>query len=157
MYPIVSQTAKVYQSVSHFTYRTVLLTRSILVPISALNEIGVDRLMETVLETYESWNTHIPTSKLNEWLYTATFENPPPAFKGTGPAKYKSTKLKLKFMAQVGTRPPTFMISLNRRNPNEKTVPESYIRFLQNRLRRDFGFEGVPIRIVFRGSTGNRV
>ena len=137
-------------------YITVLVMNSV-VPISALKKTGVDELMEAVLDTYERWNMRVATSKLNEWLYMATHENPPPAFRGTGAAKYKSTKLKLKFMAQVGIRPPTFMISLNRRKPNEKTVPESYIRYLQNRLRRDFGFEGVPIRIVFRGSTGARV
>ena len=65
--------------------------------------------------------------------------NPPPM-------KY-GKEIKLYYMTQVGVKPPTFVLFCN----YAQYVHFSYVRFLENRLRESFGFEGTPIRLVLRG------
>jgi GTP-binding protein len=106
--------------------------------LSALNGRGVERLMPAVFETYEVWNKRVPTPKLNRWLREMETLHPPPLARGR--------RIRLRFMTQIKTRPPTFVLSVSQ--PEE--LGDDYLRFLTNRLRDDFGLPGVPIRLTMR-------
>ncbi len=108
------------------------------VPISGQTGYGLDKLMQSVIDTDRVWNTRISTARLNRWLESQQVQHPPPAVSGR--------RLKLKYMTQVKARPPAFMISCTRPD----ALPESYVRYLINGLRADFDMPGVPIRIHFR-------
>ncbi|CAN7429841.1 ribosome biogenesis GTPase Der [Pararhizobium sp. LjRoot255] len=110
------------------------------VPISGQTGYGLDKLMQSIIDTDKVWNRRISTAKLNRWLDHQQVQHPPPAVSGR--------RLKLKYMTQVKARPPGFMISCTRPD----SVPESYIRYLTNGLRNDFQLPGVPIRIHLRAS-----
>src|SRR5690606_20310479 len=71
------------------------------VPISALAERGLDRLLAAVLQVYEVWNRRVATPDLNRWLREAVERHAPPASKGR--------RIRIRYMAQVSTRPPTFV------------------------------------------------
>jgi len=110
------------------------------VTVSAETGRGLDRLMEAVVNTHQVWNRRISTGRLNRWLETVTAQHPPPAVAGR--------RLKIKYMTQVKTRPPGFVISCSRPD----AVPESYVRYLVNNLREAFDLPGVPIRVSLRTS-----
>lgn len=110
------------------------------VPIAGQTGDGLDKLMQSIVDTDKVWNKRISTARLNKWLETKQIQHPPPAVSGR--------RLKLKYMTQVKARPPAFMISCTRSD----ALPESYVRFLTNGLREDFTMPGVPIRIHFRSS-----
>jgi GTP-binding protein len=110
-----------------------------LVTVSAVSGKGLDRLRKAVLEVYETWNTRIPTAKLNRWLLDMVADHPPPAPGGR--------RIKLRYMTQVKARPPEFIVFCSR----AKDLPESYTRYLVNGLRAEFGLAGVPIRLSYRG------
>ena len=110
------------------------------VPVSGQTGRGLDKLMQSVIDTDRTWNRRISTAKLNRWLDAQQIQHPPPAVSGR--------RLKLKYMTQVKARPPGFMISCTRPD----ALPESYIRYLTNGLRNDFNLPGVPIRIHFRAT-----
>jgi GTP-binding protein len=101
---------------------------------------GLDRLMQAVIEADKIWNKRVSTAKLNRWLEFQTQGHPPPAVSGR--------RIKLKYMTQIKSRPPGFIISSSR----PEALPESYTRYLINGLRDDFGLTGVPIRISYRGT-----
>jgi len=109
-----------------------------IVGFSALNGRGVERLMPKVMETYDIWNKRIPTPKLNRWLREMETLHPPPLAKGR--------RIRLRFMTQIKTRPPTFVLSVSQ----PEALGDDYLRFLTNRLRQDFGLPGVPIRLAMR-------
>jgi GTP-binding protein len=109
-----------------------------MVPISAKTGDGLDRLMETVLAIHETWNARVPTAALNRWLEEKTVQHPPPAVSGR--------RIRLKYLAQSRTRPPTFYLSCSRPD----ALPDAYRRYLVNGLREDFGLVGVPIRLMLR-------
>ncbi|MFP5076794.1 ribosome biogenesis GTPase Der [Rhizobium sp. YIM 134829] len=110
------------------------------VPISGQTGYGLDKLMQSIIDTDKVWNRRISTARLNRWLESQQIQHPPPAVSGR--------RLKLKYMTQVKARPPGFMISCTRPD----AVPESYIRYLTNGLRTDFDMPGVPIRLHLRAS-----
>ncbi|MBO9628801.1 MAG: ribosome biogenesis GTPase Der [Shinella sp.] len=110
------------------------------VPVSGQTGRGLDKLMQSVIDTDRTWNRRISTAKLNRWLDAQQTQHPPPAVSGR--------RLKLKYMTQVKARPPGFMVSCTR----PEALPESYIRYLTNGLRNDFNLPGVPIRIHFRAT-----
>ena len=110
------------------------------VPMSGQTGYGLDKLMQSIVDTDKVWNKRISTAKLNRWLDGVQIQHPPPAVSGR--------RLKLKYMTQVKARPPAFMISCTRPD----SVPESYIRYLTNGLRADFDMPGVPIRIHLRAA-----
>lgn len=111
------------------------------VTVSGQTGEGLDRLMQAVVDTDKIWNKRISTAKLNRWLEFQTQSHPPPAVSGR--------RVKLKYMTQIKSRPPGFIISTSRPD----ALPESYTRYLINGLRQDFGLIGVPIRISYRGTT----
>ncbi len=109
-----------------------------LVPISALSGSGLDKLMAAVLEVHATWNKRVPTAALNRWLGAMTERHPPPAVSGR--------RIKLKYLSQSKTRPPTFYLSCSR----PEALPDAYRRYLVNGIREDFGLAGVPIRLMVR-------
>ncbi len=108
------------------------------VTFSALTGRHLDRLLPAVLEIHAIWNTRVSTGVLNRWLEERTARHSPPAVRGRRP--------RLRFMTQVKARPPTFALVASR----PADLPESYLRYLVNGLRDDFGLAGVPIRISLR-------
>jgi GTP-binding protein len=110
-----------------------------MVTVSATTGKGLDRLRTAILKAYSVWNTRISTAKLNRWLSVHTGDHPPPAPSGR--------RIRLRYMTQVKTRPPTFVVFASK--PDD--VPEDYRRFLVNGLRRDFDMPGTPIRLYLRG------
>jgi GTP-binding protein len=109
-----------------------------IVGLSALNGRGVERLMPAVFRTYKVWNKRVPTPKLNRWLREMETLHPPPLAHGR--------RIRLRFMTQIKTRPPTFVLSVSQ----PEALGEDYLRFLINRLRDDFDLPGVPIRLTMR-------
>ena len=109
-----------------------------MVMVSALTGKGLDRLHDAVVKAYAVWNTRISTARLNRWLAVQTADHPPPAPGGR--------RIRLRYMTQVKTRPPTFVLFAS--IPDQ--VPEDYRRFLVNGLRRDFDMPGTPIRLLLR-------
>ena len=109
-----------------------------LVPVSGLKGSGVDRLMEAVFAADAVWNTRVPTAALNRWLAAIQEHHPPPLV--------GARRLRLRYMTQVNTRPPSFALFASK--PGE--LPESYRRYLVNALRHDFELPGTPIRIMPR-------
>lgn len=108
------------------------------VPVSALQRQGLGRLMAAVFDVHELWNRRISTAELNRWLEFQVERHPPPAPGGR--------RIRLRYMTQVGTRPPSFAVFSSR----GRELPEAYRRYLVNGLRADFGFKGVPIRLHLR-------
>jgi GTP-binding protein len=109
-----------------------------LVPVSGLTGFGLDKMMEEVLAAYEVWNKRVPTGELNRWLAGVQDRHPPPLVAGR--------RLRLRYLTQVNTRPPTFALFTSK--PGE--LPDSYRRYLVNGLRQEFGFPGTPIRMMLR-------
>lgn len=99
----------------------------------------VDTLMEAVFAVHETWNKHISTNPLNRWLAAATRAHPPPL-------SIHKQRIKLRYMTQAKTRPPTFVIFSTR----AADLPDAYMRYLVNGLRDTFDLDGVPIRIHLR-------
>lgn len=108
------------------------------IPISAREGSGLDRLIDAVAEIYGLWNSRIKTAEFNRWLTAVTDRHPPPMVKGRA--------LKVRYGAQVKTRPPTFVLFVNR----PRDVKPSYLRYLENGLREAFGLQGAPIRMLLR-------
>jgi len=107
---------------------------------SGLTGKGVQHLMPAVEEAYEIWNARIPTAAFNRWLADALEKHPAPSVAGR--------RLKIRYGAQIKARPPTFSLFCNR--PDD--LPDSYKRYLENELRRDFDLPGVPLRLFLRKS-----
>lgn len=105
---------------------------------SALTKQRLLKTFEAAIKVYESRESKIKTSVLNEYLLNAIEAYPPPAWKG----KY----IKIKYITQLPTPTPTFAFFANL----PQYIREPYKRYLENKLREYFDFEGVPITIVFR-------
>jgi GTP-binding protein len=108
------------------------------VPVSGLTGYGLDRLMAAVIDAHAGWSARVPTGRLNRWLEAALARHPPPAPGGR--------RLKIRYVTQVKTRPPTFAAFCSR--PEE--LPAAYQRYLVNSLRETFELSGVPIRLLLR-------
>ncbi|HHZ08662.1 MAG TPA: ribosome biogenesis GTPase Der [Rhizobiales bacterium] len=110
------------------------------VTVSAETGRGLDKLMDAVVKTHQVWNRRISTGRLNRWIEGVLTHHPPPAVAGR--------RLKVKYVTQVKTRPPGFVVSCSR----PESMPESYVRYLVNGLRETFDMPGVPIRVALRAS-----
>jgi GTP-binding protein len=106
--------------------------------VSALTKQRLLKALETAVEVFENRKQRISTSKLNEVMLPITEAMPPPALKG----KY----VKIKFCMQLPTPTPQFVFFCNM----PQYVKEPYKRFLENKMREIYNFEGVPIDIYFR-------
>lgn len=110
------------------------------VPVSAETGRGLDRLMEAVVAVHRVWNRRVSTGRLNRWLEGVLARHPPPAVAGR--------RLKVRYITQVKTRPPGFVLSCSR----PEAMPTSWVRYLVNSLRESFDMPGVPIRVALRTS-----
>ncbi|MBN8522007.1 MAG: ribosome biogenesis GTPase Der [Alphaproteobacteria bacterium] len=110
------------------------------VPISALKGSNLTRLMDDVLKLFATWNIRVNTGKLNRWIRMMESRVAPPLFEG------RSNRLK--YMAQINVRPPTFILWVSK----PQSLPDTYKRYLMNGLRDAFDMEGVPIRLLIRTS-----
>lgn len=106
--------------------------------LSAKTGQGLDRLMQAVVEAHAVWNRRVPTAALNRFLAESTSAHPPPALRGR--------RLRLDYMTQPKSRPPTFVLFGSRTS----TLPDAYRRYLVNGLRERFDFPGTPIRLTLR-------
>ncbi|MBO5650106.1 MAG: ribosome biogenesis GTPase Der, partial [Selenomonas sp.] len=105
---------------------------------SALTGQRVGRVTELVKYVAEQQSMRIKTSVLNELIRDAVSINPPPMHRGR--------RLKILFMTQADIKPPKFIIFVN----DPELMHFSYLRFIENRLREMYGFEGTPIRLIVR-------
>ncbi len=126
--------AKTLEIRNEFVY----MRYSPIVFISSLTGQRVNRIVPLVKELYENSNRRISTSVLNEVILDAQVMSPPPIHNGR--------RLRIYYATQVAVVPPTFVLFVN----DEKLVHFSYKRYLENRLREAFLFDGVPIRIIAR-------
>ncbi|UYQ71063.1 ribosome biogenesis GTPase Der [Pelagibacterium flavum] len=110
-----------------------------LVTMSGLQGRNIDKLMKAIFEIERTWNVKIRTAKLNRWLAAMTEHHPPPAVSGR--------RLKLRYMTQAKTRPPSFIVFASRPD----ALPKAYQRYIVNGLREDFNLPGTPIRLWVRG------
>lgn len=99
---------------------------------------GIDQLIQAAFDTREAWSKRVGTGELNRWFERAVEANPPPAPGGK--------RIKLRYVTQVKSRPPSFVIFGTRVDQ----LPASYERYLVNSMRRELGFGAVPVRLTLR-------
>ena len=109
--------------------------------VSAKNKERIHTIFPAIDAAYDATNTRVQTSVLNDILMDAQMRNPAPNFNGG--------RIKILYGSQVSTQPPTFVLFVN----NENYMHFSYKRYIDNRLRECFNFEGTPIRIICRTKT----
>ncbi len=109
-----------------------------LLTVSAMTGKGLDQLLATAFEVREAWSRRVPTALLNRWFDTALEANPPPAPGGR--------RIKLRYITQIKTRPPSFVLFGTRLDD----LPASYERYLVNSIRKELGFGAVPVRLTMR-------
>lgn len=105
---------------------------------STLTKQRIHKALETAMKVYENRITKVTTSELNDLLLPIIEATPPPSLKG----KY----IRIKYITQLPTHAPAFAFFCNL----PQYIPDSYKRFLENKLRDNFNFSGIPIRIFFR-------
>ncbi len=123
---------RIREKLGHLEYAPVLF-------VSALTGQRVLKIFGVVERVLKERSRRIPTNELNRFLEKAVTAHPPPSLKGR--------PIKFRYATQVGCQPPTFSFFVN----NPKGISASYARYLANRLRETYGFEGNPIRLRFRG------
>ncbi|MEC9066777.1 MAG: ribosome biogenesis GTPase Der [Pseudomonadota bacterium] len=106
--------------------------------VSARTGKGLDTMLGAAFEIRQSWSKRVPTAALNRWFDDALAANPPPAPGGK--------RIKLRYITQSSTRPPRFVVFGTRLD----MLPKSYERYLVNGIRRELGFEAVPVRVVLK-------
>ncbi|MCM8557590.1 ribosome biogenesis GTPase Der [Sphingomicrobium sediminis] len=109
-----------------------------LIAVSAKTGKGIDQLMEAAFDLRERWSIRVPTGLLNRWFDDAIDAHAPPAPKGI--------RIKLRYITQAKTRPPGFVLFGTRVDK----LPESYVRYLVNSLRRDLNLGPIPVRLMLR-------
>ncbi|PZP18066.1 MAG: ribosome biogenesis GTPase Der, partial [Kocuria rhizophila] len=108
--------------------------------VSARTGRGIDQLVGAAFALREVWSKRVPTAALNRWFDDALAANPPPAPGGR--------RIKLRYITQSSVRPPRFVVFGTRLD----ALPASYERYLVNGIRRELGFDGVPIRVVMKSA-----
>ena len=108
------------------------------VAVSGITGEGIERLLKAVTDSHAVWNRRVSTSALNRWLGDTLDHHPPPAVSGR--------RLKLNYITQPKSRPPSFILSCTRAD----ALPEAYRRYLINGLRETFDLPGTPIRLTLR-------
>lgn len=106
--------------------------------VSVINKQRIFQVIEKAVEVFNNKTKKVPTSELNDAMLPEIVHYPPPALKGK--------LIQIKYITQVKARSPSFAFFCN----HPQYIQESYQRFLENRLREKFDFEGVPIRLFFR-------
>lgn len=111
-----------------------------IIPVSAKDGTGVDKILNTAIKMFKQLNTQIGTSQLNQALERWLQEYPPP----TGP----QTRFKIKYAVQKSANPVHFIFFASRL----KAVSDSYISYLRNKIRRDLGFSNIPVLVEIKSS-----
>jgi GTP-binding protein len=111
-----------------------------LLTVSGMTGKGIDQLLGAAFEIRETWSKRVSTGQLNRWFEAAVEKNPPPAPSGK--------RIKLRYITQVNTRPPAFVLFGNRVD----ALPDTYLRYLTNGIRKELGFGAVPVRLTARAS-----
>jgi GTP-binding protein len=111
-----------------------------LLSVSARTGKGLDELLRAGFAIRETWSRRVPTAALNRWFDDALGTNPPPAPGGK--------RIKMRYITQIKNRPPSFVVFGTRL----ELLPASYQRYLVNSIRRELGFEAVPIRLTMRSA-----
>ncbi len=106
------------------------------VNLSALTGRGVNRIAPALQSALDSWEKRVPTATLNQWLRTTVDKTPPPPRGGKAP--------KIRYATQADIRPPRFLVF------STGFLEAGYRRFLERKLREDFGFAGSPIEVSVR-------
>jgi GTPase len=106
--------------------------------ISAKDKLRIHKAIEKALEVYENKQRKIPTSKLNDIMLKSIEAFHPPVVRGN--------PIRIKYVQQLPTHVPSFAFFCN--HPDDVKTP--YKNYLENQLRKNFNFSGVPIRIFFR-------
>ena len=119
---------------SHFQF----ITFAPIVFLSALTKQRVKTLFPEIRRIYENYSRRVQTSVLNDVILDAFYVNPP--------KNHNGGKAKVFYATQVASKPPTFVLFVN----DENVMHFSYQRYLKNRLRESFDFEGTPIKIILR-------
>ena len=109
-----------------------------LLSVSAVTGKGLDDMVRAAFAIRDSWSKRVSTGQLNRWFDSALAANPPPAPGGK--------RIKLRYITQAKTRPPGFVLFGTRLD----LLPTSYQRYLVNGIRRELGFEAVPVRLTLR-------
>ena len=109
-----------------------------LLAVSARTGKGLDELLRAAFDLRAAWSKRVPTAALNRWFDDALAKNPPPAPGGK--------RIKLRYITQAKTRPPGFVLFGTRLDE----LPTSYQRYLVNGIRRELGFDAVPVRLTLR-------
>lgn len=122
---------KVYQDLAYMTYAPIVF-------ISALTGQRVDKLFELIPFVADQNAMRITTGVLNDVINEATAMVQPPSDKGK--------RLKVYYATQVSTKPPTFAVFVN----SKKLMHFSYVRYLENQIRKNFGLEGTPVVMLVR-------
>jgi len=117
------------------------LKSTIVVYTSGLTGYNVKGIMNAVLKAYNKWNTRVSTPLLNKWLDEIKRVHKMPAD--------GRKRLKLKYIMQISSRPPTFYLFVN----DGRLCPESFERFIANSLVREYRLRGIPLRILIRDRT----
>jgi GTP-binding protein len=110
------------------------------VPLSAANGRGVEKLMPAVRQAHEVWNRRVPTGALNRWFEMMKDRHQPPLVEGK--------RIKLRYATMPKARPPTLAVFGTRAD----LLPEDYRRYLVNSFREAFDMPGVPVRVNLRGT-----
>jgi GTP-binding protein len=109
------------------------------VRVSSITRQGLKRILPTVRRVHDSCGERVPTAELNRFLEEAVAAHAPPSHHGR--------QVRLYYITQPKVHPPTFIVSTNA----PQGIRASYRRFLANRLRERYRFEGAPLRLFFRG------
>lgn len=105
---------------------------------SALNKQRIFQVIEKAVQVFENKTKKVPTSQINDAILPEIERYPPPAIKGK--------LVQIKYITQVTARFPSFAFFCNL----PQYIPASYQRYLENKIRENFDFEGVPVRLIFR-------
>jgi GTP-binding protein len=113
--------------------------------LSAKTKQRIHRLLPVVQHVAAQHRLRVSTAILNDVLLDAIAYNPPPPVKGR--------KLKIKYITQVSVQPPTFVLFMN----EPELMHFSYVRYIENRIRTAFPFEGTPLKLVLRKTHDERL
>lgn len=135
------QSKKTYKdTVDYIQYMFGQMQWAPILKLSALNGDGIKELMETAIRLYRQLTTKVETSALNKALEDWLFRYPPPAS--------KAIHFKIRYITQTSVNPVAFRIFAT----NPDNVPESYVTYLKNRIRKDLGFDEIPVMLEMKAS-----
>ena len=135
---LIEDKVELYKDIKHRVEKHLSQVRDVpIIRLSSKNGKNLEKVLDAALEMYAVWNKRISTGQLNRWFDAIQAHHSPPLVNGR--------RLKLRYLSQTKTRPPTFYLS-----SNIKDVPDHYLRYLTNELRKSFELPGIPIRLMVR-------